>query len=397
MNIKTKIFLLSLFIALFAVSPALAQEEITAEETAATEEIIEEVTQDEAVTAEELEVSEPTLLPDSPFYFLKNWRRGVQSVLTLNKVKKAELRARFANEKLMEAEKLAEKTGDQSVIEKAMENYEAETEKVKTAAESINKNDKNAERLLDKLADFQLKRQKLMDRLAEKLPEKAREKVLAAQEKSLEKFTEIMTRLDEPEKMRERLEKAAENQTGGKFKQFKNLEILMKMEEKVPTQAKEAIRRAQENALKRLHGDLSKMSPEDQEKFKTYLEKISGDELKHAEIIERLKEKGGLTEPLKERLEAGREKVLKKIEKRIEKIPDEAKKEEYLKRLENNDLPKLRVIEKLKERLPEQREKLETIQKNNNERFGRRIENLDEKEKASALEKLRRIQTAPNQ
>src|SRR3989344_3241787 len=218
MNIKTKIFLLSLFVALFAVSPALAQEEITAEETAATEKIIEEVTQDEAVTAEELEVSEPTLLPDSPFYFLKNWRRGVQSALTLNKVKKVELRARFANEKLLEAEKLAEKTGDQSVIEKAMENYEAETEKVKTAAESINKNDKNAERLLDKLADFQLKRQKLMDRLAEKLPEKAREKVLAAQEKSLEKFTEIMTRLDEPEKIKERLEKAAENQTGGELK-----------------------------------------------------------------------------------------------------------------------------------------------------------------------------------
>ncbi|MBI2627971.1 MAG: hypothetical protein HYW71_00860 [Candidatus Niyogibacteria bacterium] len=362
MNIKTKIFLLSLFIALFAVSPALAQEETAAEKTAAGVEVIKEVIEDETVTAEELEISEPTLLPDSPFYFLKNWRRGIQSALTLNKVNKTELRARFANEKLLEAEKLAEKTGDQSIIEKAMENYEAEAEKVKAAAESVNKNDQNAERLLNKLTDFQLKRQKLMDRLAEKLPEKAREKVLAAQEKSLEKFTEIMTRLDEPEKIRERLEKAAENQKGGKFKQFKNLEILMKVEEKVPEQAKEAIRRAQENALKRLHGDLSKMSPEDQEKFKTYLEKINGDELKHSEIIEKLKEKGDLAKPLKARLEAAQEKTLEKIEKRIEKIPDEAKKEEYLKRLKNNDLPKLRVIEKLKERLPEQREKLRKIQ-----------------------------------
>lgn len=389
---KTKIFLLSLFIALFAVIPALAQEETTAAE----EETIEEAIQDEIVTAEELEVSEPTLLTDSPFYFLKNWRRGVQSALTFNKAKKAELRARFANEKLLEAEKLAEKTSDQSVIEKAMENYEAEAERVKSIAESINKDDPNAERFLNKLSDFQLKRQKLMDRLAGKLPEQAREKVLAAQEKSLEKFAEIMTRLDEPEKMRERLEKAAEAQKGGKYKQFKNLETLMKVEEKVPEQAKEAIRRAQENALKRLHGDLSKMSPEDQEKFKTYLEKISGSELKHAEIIERLKEKEGPAGQLKKQLEAAREKTLEKIEKRIEKLPDEAKKEEYLKRLENGDFSKIRVIEKLKERLPEQREKLETIKKNNSEQLEKRIENLNEKEKTQAREKLREIKAAPN-
>lgn len=389
---RIKIFLLSLLIAFFNVSPALAQEEIAVETTAAEEEAInEETLLDETVTAEELEVSEPTLLTDSPFYFLKNWRRGVQSALTFNKAKKAELRARFANEKLLEAEKLAEKTGDQSVIGKAVENYEVEVEKVKSASESINKDDPNTERFLNKLADFQLKRQKLMDRLAGKLPEQAREKVLAAQEKSLEKFAEIMTRLDEPEKMRERLEKAAEAQKGGKYKQFKNLEILIKVEEKVPEQAKEAIRRAQENALKRLHGDLSQMSPEDQEKFKTYLEKINGSELKHAEIIERLKEKGGLAEPLKKRLEAAREKTLEKIEKRIEKIPDEAKKEEYLKRLENGDLPKLRIIEELKERLPKQREKLEIIKKNNSERLEKRIEKLNEKEKTQAREKLRAI------
>ncbi|MEK7596389.1 MAG: DUF5667 domain-containing protein [Patescibacteria group bacterium] len=393
---KTKIFLLSLFIALFAVSPALAQEETTAGETAATEIIIEEVVQDEAVTAEDLEVSEPNLLPDSSFYFFKNWGRAIRSAVTFNPAKKAELRARFANEKLLEAEKLAEKTGDQSIVEKAMKNYETETEKVKSITENINKNDPNAERLLNKLTDFQLKRQKLMDRLAAKLPEQAREKILAAQEKSLEKFAEVMTRFDEPEKIKERLEKAMEEQKGSKYKHFKNLEVLMRIEEKVPEQAKEAIRRAQENSLKRLHGDLSKMSPEDQAKFKTYLENISGSELKHAEVIERLEEKGDLTGPLKKQLEEAREKTLEKIEKRIEKMPDETKKEEYLKRLENGDLPKLRVIEKLKERLPEQREKLEMIQKNNSQRFEQRIENLNEKEKAQAMEKLRKIQTAPN-
>ena len=65
-------------------------------------EIIQEVLIDESVSAEGLGVKEPTLLPDSPFYFLKNWGRGIRSFFTIGKVKKAELESRYANERLIE-------------------------------------------------------------------------------------------------------------------------------------------------------------------------------------------------------------------------------------------------------------------------------------------------------
>jgi len=69
-----KVFLLS-FALLFVFGMVLAQID---------EVVIETVNLDEDIQPEDLEVSEPRLLPDSPFYFLKNWVRGIQSAFTFN-------------------------------------------------------------------------------------------------------------------------------------------------------------------------------------------------------------------------------------------------------------------------------------------------------------------------
>jgi len=131
---------------------------------------------------------------------------------------------------------------------------------------------------------------------------------------------------DRKEKITEKLDKILEEQKGSQFKEFKNLEVLKNLEEKVPEEAKEAIKQAEENALKRLQGDLEKMSPEDQEKFGEYLEKISGENERHLEIMENLKAK--IKEvpetpkvlELKERLEEGKTKIFQKIEEKLEKL-----------------------------------------------------------------------------
>jgi len=131
---------------------------------------------------------------------------------------------------------------------------------------------------------------------------------------------------DRKEKITEKLDKILEMQKGSRFKEFKNLEVLKNLEEKVPEEAKEAMRKAQENCLKRLQGDLEKMSPEDQEKFKKYTEKISGEKEKHLEILENLKSeiKAVPETPkvleLKEKLEEGKIKAIEKIEEKLEKL-----------------------------------------------------------------------------
>ena len=61
---KLKVFLLS-FVLLFAFGLILAQE-------AGPAEVTEAVNLDEDISASDLGISEPRLLPDNPFYFLKN-------------------------------------------------------------------------------------------------------------------------------------------------------------------------------------------------------------------------------------------------------------------------------------------------------------------------------------
>ena len=61
---------------------------------------VEDVNLDENVQAQDLGITEPNILPDSPFYFLKEWGRGIQSFFTFGQLKKSELEVKFANERL---------------------------------------------------------------------------------------------------------------------------------------------------------------------------------------------------------------------------------------------------------------------------------------------------------
>jgi len=313
-----KIFLLS-FVLLFAFGVILAQE------TPPTE-VNEAVNLDEDIQSQDLEVREPRLLPDSPFYFLKNWGREIRCFLAFNPIAKAELRAKFSNEKLIELKKMVKEKKGPETLKKATENYQQETKKIKEQVEKIKekvKENPKVESFLDKFIHQQTLHLKLLDRLETQVPPEAFEKIKEARERHLERFNDVMLKLeDRKEVITEKLDKILEEQKGSPFKNFKNLEVLKNLEEKIPEEVKEAIRKAQENTLKRLQGDLEKMSPEDQEKFKEYIERISGEKEKHLEILENLKAKikeAPLTPiriELKERLEEGKVKVIERIEVR---------------------------------------------------------------------------------
>jgi hypothetical protein len=327
-----KVFLLS-FVLLFAFAIVVAQEEAPAEEPAGVgggyspvPSVEEAVTLDENVQPVDLGVSEPKLLPDNPFYFLKNWARGIQQALTLNPVKKAELRMKFANEKLMEAKKIVEAKKNPEVIKKATENYQKEVEKVKAQVDKIKEKAKESPRVesfLDKFIHQQTLHQKLLEILETQVPPEAFEKIKEARERHLERFKDVMLRLeDRKEKITEKLEKILEEQKGSEFKDFKMLEILKNLEEKIPEEAKEAIQKAQERITERLQERLEKMSPEKQEQLKEYLEKISGEKEKHLEIMENLKAKikeapsTPMRIELREKLEEGKAKILQRIEQK---------------------------------------------------------------------------------
>lgn len=237
--------------------------------------VTEEVELDEAVEAEDLEVSEPILLPDSPFYFLKNWVRRIQTFFAFRPIAKAELRLRFASEKLLEVRKLAQKIKDPEIIKKAAENYEGEIEGIKKVADKIKgKATENSEvgKFLDKFTKHQILHQKILEKLEGQVPEKAFQKIKEARERHLQRFGEVMQKLEDKTKIGERLKKNLEILNTNNFRHLKNLEILKKLEEKVPEQAKDSIRTARENILGKLKEKLGQMAPAAREKLEEAIE-----------------------------------------------------------------------------------------------------------------------------
>lgn len=307
MTNKFIIFFISLLV-IMAAGIVSAQEETSTTEA---------VNLDENIQAEDLGVSDPNILPDNPLYFFKNLSRGVQNLFTFNPIKKAELREKFTNEKLVEVKKMVEKNKNQDKINRAIDSYQKESEISQKTAEKIKETATENEKVgkfLDKFIQQQALQQKILQRLETQVSTTTLAKIQEAREQHLEKFGQVMAKLENKENISERLENNLQKVKGSEFKDFKNLEVLKELEGKVPEAAKAAIQKAQENTLKRLKDDLSKMSSEDQERFKLYINEIRGDEERKSEILENLRSELRESPKLRENLLETRDKILEKIE-----------------------------------------------------------------------------------
>ena len=326
MNKSIKITIAILFLSFSLAGIAFAQE--TTSTNTANQTASESVNQDENIQAKNLGISEPTVLPNNPLYFFKNLGRSIQSILTLDSVKKAELKEKFANEKLIEAKKLIETGANKKTIEKVINNYQQEMTQVQNAVEKIKgtaETNPEAGKFLDKFIQQKNLQQQILQKLETQVPTSTLEKIKEAREQHLENFAQVMTKLENKEKIQERLEKNLEEVKGSNFNDFKNLEVLKGLETKVSTSVKEAIQKVQETSLNRLQEKLGTMSPEEQEKFKEYLDKIGGDKEKQMEILQNLKttvnSATATTKILKlrEKLEQTETKIIQKIESKLEK------------------------------------------------------------------------------
>lgn len=129
------------------------------------------------------EVSDPGILPDSPFYFLKGWGRTIGMFFTFNNVAKAELELRFANEDALAVQKLCEE-GKCELAEKHCEKFQERFQRVIQRIEEAKQKGKDIDALTEKLKDNHLRQQQVLGRVLEKSPEQAKEGILRAIENS---------------------------------------------------------------------------------------------------------------------------------------------------------------------------------------------------------------------
>ena len=351
-------------------------------------EVNEDVELDENIIADDLDISEQNVLPNNPFYFFKRGWRGIQSAFIFNPVKKAELKLRFADERLIEAKKMAEAVDSKKasdIISKAIENYEKEVKRVKEQMDKFEGIDvERVEKFVERFSDHQIKQQKLINRIEKKLTEKEVspeiiEKIIEHKERAMEHFANGALSAVNPEVLREKLEKVIEEGSGSEFKHFKNLEILKSLEERVPEEARKSIIKAQENAKKSLNNFLSD-NKENSEKFKNFIENSGGDALRKLKVIDEL-DIDNFDGNIKRILNDAREKTLDKARDIFENIDTDDAKDKFFKRLENINTKDLNIINRLEEKLPAdaterlRNAKEKVIENENRNKIKERLEN----------------------
>ena len=314
--------------------PVFAQDETGATSSATTDNdntevvVSQEATQDEIVTEEDLGVTTP-----GRFHFLKRIQRAVQRVMTTDPIKEAQFDIDEAHEELLTARKIAEENpGDEQASQKAQEaiaKFEQKISDVKDRAQEIK--DKKAGQsgtFLEKIADMQIKQQKMLDNLEGKLPEQAFEKVQLARERALEHASEIFTKVAEnKEQITERINAAMENQQGSEFKDFKNMEIMERLREHMPDETKAAVEQAQNQARERFEEKIKQSQDSNKEqnaKFEKYMQNIKGDAVGQLKILQDITQGDNVSSQFSAQLEKIREQMPEGIKAELDQKNEKA-------------------------------------------------------------------------
>ncbi len=127
----------------------------------------------------------PEIMPDTPLYILKLWYEKAIIFLSFGDIKKAERYSKLAAERLKEAEQMV-KVGKEELAKKALAEYEVYLNKAlgkadelkQQAAESVKqKARENINQTLEKVSESTLKNQEVLLRVYELVPDQAKEAI----------------------------------------------------------------------------------------------------------------------------------------------------------------------------------------------------------------------------
>ena len=147
--------------------------------------------------AQGVELPDPGLTPDSPFYFLERIVEGIGTFFTFGDLKKAERHTALAAERLAEAQAMAEK-GKSGLVEKTLKRYEMQLQNSIARAEKAQAKGKNTEKVMEVVAmvgKATSKHPEVLAEVYEKVPEDAKPAIENAMKVSIkghEKAVEVL-------------------------------------------------------------------------------------------------------------------------------------------------------------------------------------------------------------
>jgi len=378
-----------------------------------------EVLEDMEVTFEDLDAKDPIIKRDSFLYPFKQFGRNIQETFTFDPIKDAELKLQHANQELSDVMQLVDEKGIENIrpalITNSVDWFENKLEKINDAAEKIKdeKTDNPAEvdAFLNEFADKHFYEHKILEDFDNQITEKMEEMEGAEdmfgvlrdkQDEMLEDFGGVLTTVDDPEKIPERLANIADGQEGSSFKLIKTAEILRKLEEQVPEQGKAAIENARARTMNLLEEDMQALPAIVRaEKFEEYTNAIPGDETVQLSIFEELKQLPNIPQDLLERIEGIKEFAVNRFEEKIEKFDKSEVKDRFFEKLTGDDLDDIMVLEELKAKISakqsELRARVEQEHMEGLSEFKSQFTDVQSQDQATRFERLvKEMTTNPN-
>ena len=146
---------------------------------------------DEAVLTDEA-LAEAGVTPDSALHVFDRFGDWVRlNVFTFNKVRKAEIKAEIAEERLSELKEVIDSESEEDVIASAEALASSSAEGVQSDVEELSDEGRDIAGLLEKFNELSLKQQSVLERVFDKAPEQAKKHLLHAMEVSARGFVKV--------------------------------------------------------------------------------------------------------------------------------------------------------------------------------------------------------------
>lgn len=200
----------------------------------------------------DLDVENPGLLPTNPFYFLKEWGRGIRRFFTFNSTAQAELELEFVNEKAAELKKIEEtRPGDLEAIVNALKKYQISQKRLSDKFKELNETSANPNigKLLDKFATRALQHEKILSELRDKFTnEEEVNKLANSSIETIEESAAAASLKDEPDVFASRFEKAVRELKEDDIKNSHSraIEVIEGVRSKVSKSVKASLKALQE-------------------------------------------------------------------------------------------------------------------------------------------------------
>ncbi|MEK7570877.1 MAG: DUF5667 domain-containing protein, partial [Patescibacteria group bacterium] len=305
------------------------------------------------VTAADLDVSDPWLLPDNPFYFIKSVIRKAQLVFTFDPLSRAELLVRQNNERTLEAAKLIEKDSSRKSLTIALAVLADVQKDFNILKENSGKLDtvrqtqpERVDKLVDTIIKNGLARQTVFSAISAKVYGEDYVRIEKIRQSILKDGIDSLLQLSggNVETLVARLESAVNTGSGSKFKELKAIELLTEIRRFQPEKIDLILEKSEVRLVKKLEAKLLAMNRTEREaELIAYAQGLPGNPVRQFEAYEHVKD--SFENPqlvvLADRLQ---DEVVENLKERLSEITTETTMLEFAKEVVGSEPEALKII-----------------------------------------------------